>query len=62
MGDQGSVAEVHQGDGVLYDSGDSLLDTDNGNLNAINLTEQKYCSVYSMLEKTAEMSHTVEFV
>ena len=29
---------------------------------AINLTEQKYCSVYTMLEKSAEMSHTVEFV
>ena len=29
---------------------------------AIELTESKYCSVYTMLEKTAEMSHTVEFV
>ena len=29
---------------------------------AIDLTEQKYCSVYTMLAKTAEMSHTVEFV
>ncbi len=29
---------------------------------AIELTESKYCSVHSMLEKTAEMNHTVEFV
>lgn len=29
---------------------------------AIELTETKYCSVYTMLEKTAEMSHTIEFV
>jgi putative redox protein len=29
---------------------------------AIELTETKYCSVYTMLEKTAAMSHTVEFV
>jgi putative redox protein len=29
---------------------------------AIALTENKYCSVYTMLEKTAEMSHTIEFV
>lgn len=29
---------------------------------AIGLTEQKYCSVYTMLAKTAEMSHTIEFV
>ena len=29
---------------------------------AINLTEQKYCSVHTMLAKTAEMSHTVEFI
>lgn len=28
---------------------------------AIELTETKYCSVYTMLEKTAEMSHTIEF-
>ena len=28
---------------------------------AINLTEEKYCSVYTMLEETAEMSHTIEF-
>ena len=27
---------------------------------AIDLTESKYCSVYTMLEKTAEMSYTVE--
>jgi putative redox protein len=29
---------------------------------AIELTETKYCSVYTMLEKTAEMSHTIDFV
>ena len=29
---------------------------------AIGLTENKYCSVYTMLEKTAQMSHTIEFV
>ena len=29
---------------------------------AIELTESKYCSVHTMLEKTAEMSHTIEFV
>jgi len=29
---------------------------------AIALTENKYCSVYTMLEKTAVMSHTIEFV
>lgn len=29
---------------------------------AIDLTETKYCSVYTMLEKSAEMSHTVELV
>ena len=29
---------------------------------AIELTETKYCSVYTMLEKTAAMSHTIEFV
>ena len=29
---------------------------------AIELTEAKYCSVYTMLEKSAEMSHTIEFV
>lgn len=29
---------------------------------AIELTESKYCSVYTMLEKTAEMTHTIEFV
>jgi putative redox protein len=29
---------------------------------AIELTETKYCSVFTMLEKTAEMSHTIEFV
>jgi putative redox protein len=29
---------------------------------AIALTENKYCSVYTMLEKSAEMSHAIEFV
>jgi len=29
---------------------------------AIELTESKYCSVHTMLEETAEMSHTIEFV
>lgn len=29
---------------------------------AIELTETKYCSVWTILSKTAEMSHTVEFV
>jgi len=29
---------------------------------AVALTEEKYCSVYTMLEKTADMSHTIEFV
>ena len=29
---------------------------------AIELTELKYCSVHTMLEKTAAMSRTVEFV
>jgi putative redox protein len=29
---------------------------------AIELTEQKYCSVFTMLEKTAKMTHTIEFV
>ncbi len=29
---------------------------------AIALTHEKYCSVHTMLEKTAEMSHTVEFI
>ena len=29
---------------------------------AIELTEAKYCSVHTMLEKSAEMSHTIEFV
>ena len=29
---------------------------------AIDLTESKYCSVYTMLEATAELSHTVELV
>ncbi len=29
---------------------------------AINLTEQKYCSVHTMLAATAEMTHTIEFV
>lgn len=29
---------------------------------AIELTEQKYCSVYTMLETTAEITHTIEFV
>jgi len=29
---------------------------------AINLTEQKYCSVHAMLAGTAEMSHTIEFL
>lgn len=29
---------------------------------AIELTESKYCSVHTMLSKTAEMSHTIELV
>ena len=29
---------------------------------AIDLTESKYCSVYTMLDASAEMSHTVELV
>ncbi len=29
---------------------------------AIELTEAKYCSVYTMLEKTADITHTIEFV
>ena len=29
---------------------------------AIELTENKYCSVHTMLAATAEMSHTIEFV
>ncbi len=29
---------------------------------AVDLTESKYCSVHTMLEKTAEMSHTIELV
>ena len=29
---------------------------------AIELTEQKYCSVYTMLEAAAEITHTIEFV
>ena len=28
---------------------------------AISLTESKYCSAHTMLEKTATMTHTVEF-
>ena len=38
-------------------------DVDHGRVErAIELTETKYCSVYTMLEKTAEMTHTIEFV
>ncbi len=29
---------------------------------AIELTETKYCSVYTMLDKTAEMTHTIDFI
>ena len=29
---------------------------------AINLTESKYCSVYTMLDASVEMSHTIEYV
>jgi putative redox protein len=29
---------------------------------AVELTESKYCSVYTMLEKTADMSYTIELV
>ena len=29
---------------------------------AIELTETKYCSVYTMLDKIAEMTHTIDFV
>ena len=29
---------------------------------AIELTEAKYCSVYTMLDKTAEITHTIDFV
>ena len=38
-------------------------DVDEGRVaRAIDLTETKYCSVYTMLEATAEMSHTIELV
>lgn len=38
-------------------------DVDRGRVQrAIELTESKYCSVHTMLERTAEMSHTIEFV
>ena len=38
-------------------------DVDEGRVaRAIALTENKYCSVYTMLAATAEMSHTIEFV
>ena len=29
---------------------------------AIELTESKYCSVYTMLDASAEMTHTIELV
>ncbi|MFC1821094.1 flagellar filament capping protein FliD [Thermodesulfobacteriota bacterium] len=41
-GDQGSVAEVHQGDAALYNDTDVLLDSDNGGadlLSSINMTD-----------------------
>jgi putative redox protein len=38
-------------------------DVDQGRVErAIELTETKYCSVYTMVEKTVEMSHTVDFI
>ncbi len=38
-------------------------DCDSGRVErAIELTEGKYCSVYTMLEKTAEMSHTINHI
>ena len=38
-------------------------DVDHGRVErAIELTESKYCSVYTMVEKTAEMNHTIEFL
>lgn len=38
-------------------------DVDHGRVErAIELTETKYCSVYTMLATTAEMSHTIVFV
>ncbi|MDJ0925527.1 MAG: OsmC family protein [Acidimicrobiia bacterium] len=38
-------------------------DVDRGRVErAIELTESKYCSVFTMVEKTAEMSHTIEFI
>jgi putative redox protein len=38
-------------------------DVDHGRVErAINLTEGKYCSVYTMLDASVEMSHTIEYV
>lgn len=38
-------------------------DVDHGRVErAINLTESKYCSVYTMLDASVEMSHTIEYV
>jgi putative redox protein len=38
-------------------------DVDHGRVErAINLTESKYCSVYTMLDASVDISHTIEFV
>ena len=38
-------------------------DVDHGRVErAINLTESKYCSVYSMLDASVDISHTIEYV
>ena len=38
-------------------------DCDEGRVErAIELTETKYCSVYTMLEKTAKMSHNINHI
>ena len=38
-------------------------DVDQGRVeHAINLTESKYCSVYSMLDASVDISHTIEYV
>lgn len=37
-------------------------DVDHGRVErAINLTESKYCSVYSMLDASVELSHTIDY-
>jgi putative redox protein len=38
-------------------------DVDHGRVErAINLTEGKYCSVYTMLDASVDISHTIEYV